>query len=70
MEWLQRTELPKLIVHADPGLLISPDTAAWYRDQLPNTEIANVGTGFHYIQEDRPSEIGVAIADWMARHGL
>jgi len=70
MDWLQRTDLPKLIVHADPGLLISPDTATWYREQLPNTETANAGPGLHYIQEDRPREIGIAIADWMKRHGL
>lgn len=70
MDWLQRTDLPKLIVHADPGLMISPDVAAWYRDQLPNTETVNVGPGFHYIQEDHPREIGAAIADWMQRHRL
>ncbi|MDT8408991.1 MAG: haloalkane dehalogenase [Wenzhouxiangellaceae bacterium] len=70
MDWLQKTDLPKLLVHADPGLLISPDTAVWYRDQLPNTETASVGPGLHYIQEDRPREIGAAIAEWMGRHGL
>lgn len=70
MEWLQRTELPKLLVHAEPGVMIPPDTAAEYREQLPNTEAVNVGSGLHYIQEDRPREIGAAIADWMGRHGL
>jgi len=62
--------LPKLLVHADPGLIIPPDTAAWYRDQLPNTETVNVGPGLHYIQEDRPREIGRAIAGWMQRQEL
>jgi len=70
MNWLQQTDLPKLIVHADPGLMISPEVAAWYRDRLPNTETVNVGPGFHYIQEDHPREIGAAIADWMQRQRL
>ena len=68
MDWLETTTLPKLIVHAEPGVLIPPETAAWYAQRLPNTETVNVGRGLHYIQEDRPREIGSAIADWMDRH--
>lgn len=70
MDWLQRTSLPKLLIHADPGLMVPPSAAAWYREQLPNTETVNVGPGLHYIQEDRPRQIGAAIAEWMGRHGL
>ena len=70
MDWLEQTQVPKLLVHAEPGVMIPSAAAAWYRDQLPNTETADVGSGLHYIQEDRPHEIGVAIADWMDRHGL
>ncbi len=70
MDWLQQTPLPKLLVYADPGVLIPPDTAAWYRDQLPNTGIAHAGPGLHYIQEDHPRAIGAAIAGWMDRNGL
>jgi len=67
MDWLQRATLPKLLIHADPGLLIPPDAAAWYRERLPNTETVGVGAGLHYIQEDRPREIGAAIAEWLGR---
>lgn len=70
MDWLQKSALPKLLIHADPGLLVSPDVAAGYRDRLPNTEVINVGPGLHYLQEDRPREIGAAIAQWMERHDL
>ena len=70
MDWLQQTQVPKLLVHGEPGVMIPPDAAAWYRDRLPNTETANVGPGLHYIQEDRPREIGAAIRDWMQRHDL
>jgi len=70
MDWLQKSALPKLLIHADPGLLVSPEAATWYRDQLPNTEIVYIGPGLHYLQEDRPREIGAAIAQWMERHDL
>ncbi len=70
MDWLQRTEVPKLLIHGDPGLLMSPESAAWYRDRLPRTETANIGGGLHYLQEDQPRAIGAAIADWMERHAL
>ncbi len=68
MNWLETTPLPKLIVHAEPGVLIPPETAAWYAQKLLNTGTVNVGPGLHYIQEDRPREIGSAIAQWMDRY--
>lgn len=70
MEWLQRADLPKLLIHGDPGLLISPDSAVWYRDRLPRTEAVNVGGGLHYIQEDQPQAIGAAIGAWMSGNAL
>jgi haloalkane dehalogenase len=68
MDWLQKTALPKLLTHTNPGLFVSPEVAACYRDRLQNTEIVNIGPGLHCLQEDRPSEIGAAIAPWMERH--
>ena len=70
MDWLQHADLPKLIVHADTAVMIPPDVAAWCRDRLPNSETANGGPGFHFIEEDYPRGIGAAIKDWMQRHGL
>jgi haloalkane dehalogenase len=70
MKWLQQTDLPKLLVHADPGLLIPAQAVDRYRQQLPNLETAFVGPGLHYIQEDQPEKIGQAIAQWMERYGL
>jgi len=70
MDWLQQTDLPKLLLHADPGLIVPAAVADWCRDHLPRTEVVKVGPGLHYIQEDQPQAIGDAIADWMGRHGL
>ncbi len=70
MEWLQQTDLPKLLIHAEPGLLIPASTVDWYQEKLPNLETAFVGAGLHYIQEDQPEKIGQAIAQWMTGHAL
>jgi haloalkane dehalogenase len=70
MDWLQQTDLPKLLVHADPGLLIPAPAVDWYRERLPNLETAFAGQGLHYIQEDQPKAIGQAIAQWIERNGL
>jgi len=66
-EWLQETEIPKLLVHASPGALLRADAVEWCRTHLPNLEILDIGTGIHFIQEDAPDEIGRGIADWYAR---
>jgi haloalkane dehalogenase len=70
IEWLGQTDLPKLLIHAEPGFLIPAPAVDQYRQQLPNLETAFVGSGLHYIQEDQPQKIGQAIAQWMDRCGL
>ena len=52
MAWLGQTTIPKLLLHAGPGVLIPPQAAAAYRERLPNTETANVAEGLHYLPED------------------
>jgi haloalkane dehalogenase len=64
-EWLQRTPLPKLLIHADPGVLVPAPVADWARAHLPNLATVDVGPGIHYLQEDQPHAIGTAIAGWL-----
>ncbi|ARM04477.1 haloalkane dehalogenase [Burkholderia pseudomallei] len=59
--WLGSTEIPKLFVNAEPG---SMNVA--HRDlcrTFPNQHEVTV-KGLHFIQEDSPEEIGLAIAKW------
>ena len=65
---LQQSELPKLLLTADPGGLISPARAAWAEAHLRNLKIVDIGPGIHYLQEDNPHQIGREIAAW--REGL
>ena len=65
--WLSTSDLPKLFINADPGtILIGPQREfcrAW-----PNQREVTV-PGYHFIQEDSPSEIGHAIAEWLGSLG-
>lgn len=66
-QWLQKTELPKLCIAAEPGAIMQKPLVDWCRENLANCEIVSVSPGLHYIQEDHPAGIGEAIADWYQR---
>ncbi len=64
---LQRSPIPKLLLTADPGVLVPAPVVAWCREHLPNLEVVELGPGRHYLQEDYPDAIGRSIADWIRR---
>ena len=61
--WMAASEVPKLFVNADPGIILvgrqREVCRAW-----PNQREVTVA-GRHFIQEDSPAEIGRAIADFL-----
>jgi haloalkane dehalogenase len=63
-KYLRTSEIPKLMLHARPGGIITPEVAQWCRDTMPNLDAVDVGEGVHYLQEDNPHGIGEAIAAW------
>ncbi|WP_415919022.1 haloalkane dehalogenase [Tateyamaria sp. SN6-1] len=64
-EWLTNSEQPKLVLYANPGMIVSPETAAFIAETYSNVETRYVGPGLHYIQEDHPDVIGRNISDWL-----
>ena len=62
--FLQRTPVPKLLLHARPGGIVREPAIAWCREHLTNLETADVGKGIHFLQEDQPHAIGRALRDW------
>jgi len=70
MRGLEQSDLPKLLLQAEPGLMLPRAAAEGYRARLSNLETVDIGAGLHYVQEDQPQAIGDAIAAWMRRHGL
>lgn len=61
-EWLAKSELPKLFINADPGAILTGPQRKFCRSWPNQREITVKGS--HFIQEDSPTEIGRAIADW------
>ena len=61
--FLKANEMPKLFVNAKPGAILQGPLADHCRS-WPNISEVTVA-GNHFIQEDSPDEIGVALAEWI-----
>jgi haloalkane dehalogenase len=65
-DWLKTSNVPKLFVKAEPGLLLAGGANLDFAHGLPaQTEVTVAG--LHFVQEDSPDEIGRAIAGWSGR---
>ncbi len=63
-ERLQRSELPKLMLYATPGALLTPEHVAWCQQNINNLQSVFIGPGLHFLQESSPHRIGREIAAW------
>jgi len=63
-DWLKQTEIPKLLLYAEPGLLIRKRDVLWIQENFPNIKTVSVGKGLHFIQEDTPDMIGTELTKW------
>jgi len=64
-EWLESSQIPKLFVNADPGIILTGPQREFCRGWPNQSEITVAGS--HFIQEDSPDEIGRGIADWLRK---
>ncbi len=62
-DWLSKSSLPKLLISAQPGALLTGRSLEFCRN-WPNQKEVTV-KGIHYIQEDSPSEIGIALKEFV-----
>jgi haloalkane dehalogenase len=63
-DWLAVSDVPKLWVKGEPGAILAGGVNLDFARSLPSqTEITVAG--LHYLQEDSPDEIGLAIAGWL-----
>jgi haloalkane dehalogenase len=67
-DWLATSDVPKLFVKAEPGLLVAGGANLEFARGLPKQTEVTVA-GLHFVQEDSPDEIGGAIAAWMGSLG-
>ncbi len=63
-QWLQTTEIPKLLFAATPGAALPAPLVEWCRGHLKNLQTVELGQGLHFLQEDHPHRIGEALAAW------
>ena len=61
-EWLANNDIPKLFINAEPGAILTGRQRDFCRGWKNQVEISVCGS--HFIQEDSPVEIGMAIANW------
>jgi haloalkane dehalogenase len=62
-KWLENSDIPKLFINAEPGVLITGDARAFCRGWRNQQEVTV--RGIHFIQEDSPRQIGAALRDFM-----
>ncbi len=61
--WLSTSDLPKLLVVAEPGAILRGALLDYCRTWPNQREVTVAGN--HFLQEDSPDEIGQAIAAWI-----
>lgn len=62
-KWLAESQIPKLLINAEPGYLLKNRLLDFARTWPNQTEVTVKGT--HYIQETSPDDVGAAIAQFV-----
>ena len=60
--WLSHSSIPKLYIQGDPGGM--PQSERAFCRAFPAQREITV-PGLHFLQEDAPDEIGIALASWL-----
>jgi haloalkane dehalogenase len=63
-EWFGKSDVPKLLLYAQPGAIMREPLVEWCRNNMRNLKTVEIGPGAHFVQEDQPHAIGEAIAEW------
>ena len=64
---LQKSPLPKLLLYAAPGALLTRPHVDWCKANIANLESVFIGPGSHFVQESSPHRIGRELARWYKR---
>lgn len=62
-EWLSTSEVPKLLINAEPGFILNGRLLDFARTFPNQTEVTVPGT--HFLQETSPDQIGEALAEFV-----
>jgi haloalkane dehalogenase len=64
---LQNSNLPKLMLYATPGALLTAEHVDWVQRSIPNLTSVDIGPGLHFLDESSPHRIGSEIAAWLRK---
>lgn len=59
--------VPKLLIHGDPGAIVTAEVVAMCRASLPHLTVAHVGAAGHFVPEDAPDAVAAALSQWLRR---
>ena len=62
---LKTSKLPKLMLYATPGALLTEEHVKWCQASFPNLKSVFIGPGLHFLDESSPHRIGQEIAAWL-----
>ncbi|MEM6379277.1 MAG: haloalkane dehalogenase, partial [Bacteroidota bacterium] len=65
--FMTTTQIPKYMPHGDPGFNVSDADYEFWITLMPNATHETVGSGLHFLQEDEPHKLGIAIRSWVDR---
>jgi haloalkane dehalogenase len=68
-EHLRTSAVPKLLIHATPGAVVTASTVQLCRRSLRNLTVTDIGAGAHFLPEDRPAEVADAVNRWIRTTG-
>lgn len=63
--WLQKTDIPKLLIYATPGFMTTIDHVAWARDHFKNIQVVALDDALYLAQESVPDQFSEAILTWI-----
>ena len=64
-KWLAESDIPKLFINADPGSILVGRAREFCRTWTNQEEVTV--KGLHFLQEDSPDDIGLAVAAFVKK---
>lgn len=64
-EYLQRSDVPKLMMYAVPGFVTNIETVVWCKAHLKELLLVDLGDAMHFAQETKPAEFAKVLLTWL-----
>lgn len=66
LDHLRGSDVPALLLHGRPGVLVTEETVLWCRAHLTALDVVDVGgPAGHFLPEDRPNQVAEVLTRWV-----